>query len=163
MHDQKAHTVIDCLISIVNRYSIPASALTDNGTNFKSTLVKRLFEPLQAKPIHTTVYHPQTDGQCERFNATLIQTLRKLIEERPQNWDKKLQYVAFSYRTSRHAVTGYSPYQLIFGRRPREPVHTLIEPGKREPTTYMENFIEAESWRQIALERINQRRTTEFG
>ena len=155
MPDQKAQTVVECLISVINRYSIPASILSDNGSNFKSNLVKKLFETLQVKPIYTSPYHPESDGQCERFNSTLVQTLRKLIEERPEEWNRKLQYVAFSYRTSKHSVTGYSPYQLVFGRKPREPVHTLTEPDETRSATYLANFKDAEGWRRIALRRIN--------
>ena len=156
MPDQKAQTVVECLTEVIQRYSIPASILSDNGSNFKSYLVKRMFETLQIKPVYTTVYHPQTDGQCERFNSTLIQTLRKLIQNEPREWDKKLQFVAFSYRTSKHSVTGYSPYQLVFGRKPRQPVHTLLEPRLTDtPKTFLNQFKEVDGWRRIALERIN--------
>lgn len=154
--NQKADIIVDCLMEVINRYSIPASVLSDNGTNFRSGLVKKLFETFQIEALHTTPYHPQTDGQCERFNSTLLQTLRKLVEEKPHEWDRQLQIVAFSYRTSKHSVTGYSPYQLVFGRKPREPVHTLTNHSANNPPgPHLENFRDAEVWRQIAIERIN--------
>ena len=152
--DQKTPTIVSCLTDLICRYSIPATLLTDRGSNFMSYVFKKLMEDLQVEKLFTSPYHPQTDGQCERFNSTMLQGLRKLAEERPEQWDQKLQFVAFSYRTSKHAVTGYSPYELVFGKRPREPINTLDEAPGGEPRGYLENFKEADLWRVEAYERI---------
>jgi hypothetical protein len=154
--DQTAQQIIQCLLDLVCRYSIPGSLLSDNGTNFTSHCYKELLKSLQVKEIHTTPYHPQCDGQTERFNATLVQALRKYIDDKPTTWDEKLQFIAFSYRTSIHSVTGYTPYQLVFGRKPREPVHLAMGAETNNEGGYMENFLEAEGWRRKALERINR-------
>jgi hypothetical protein len=153
--DQQSNQIINCLMDLICRYSIPGSILTDNGTNFSSRCYKLMLQSMQIREIHTTPYHPQTDGQTERFNATLMQALRKYIEEEPRGWDTKLQFVAFSYRTSVHSVTGYTPYQLVFGRRAREPVHVCLGEETNNQRKYLENFLEAEQWRENALERIN--------
>lgn len=89
--DQKSNQIAECLMQAIKRYSIPKTILTDNGTNFKSGLVQKLLQWFQVKPIYTTAYHPQTDGQCERFNSTLLQTLRKLIEDKPDDWHRHIQ------------------------------------------------------------------------
>ena len=52
--------------------------LTDQGQNFESDLLKALCEIAQVKKIRTPGYHPQTNGQCEHFNATLINMLGAL-------------------------------------------------------------------------------------
>ena len=152
--DQRTERIVACLIDLVCRYSVPSEILSDNGSNFSSRCFKALLNSLQIRQIQTTPYHAAGNGQTERFNATLMQALRKYVEESPQDWDDKLQTVAFSYRTSRHSVTGYSPYQLVFGRKPREPVHLVIEPGDSPPTEPLENFRKAEEWRRDALQRI---------
>ena len=53
-------------------YGLPEKILTDQGHNFESDLLKVLCEITQVKKIRTSGYHPQTNGQCEHFNATLI-------------------------------------------------------------------------------------------
>ena len=45
--------------------------LTDQGTDFLSHTIRELYELLKVKAIRTSVYHPATDGLCERFNRTL--------------------------------------------------------------------------------------------
>ena len=63
-------------------------------------------------PIKMTPYHPQTDGLVERFNQTLKQTLRRLIEG---EGSKLLLYVLFAYREVPQALTGFSPFELLYG------------------------------------------------
>ena len=59
-------------------YGLPEQILTDQGHNFESDLLKALCEIAQVKKIRTSGYHPQTNGQCEHFNATLINMLGTL-------------------------------------------------------------------------------------
>ena len=56
-------------------YGLPEKILTDQGHNFESDLQWELCELAQVKNIRTLGYHPQTNGQCEHFNATLINML----------------------------------------------------------------------------------------
>ena len=53
---------------------------------------------LGVQPIQTTPYHSQTDGLVERFNQTLKQMLRKVIDENGRNRDKLVPYVLYAYR-----------------------------------------------------------------
>ena len=55
-------------------YGLPEKILTDQGHNFESDMLKALHE-IEVKKIWTSVYHPQTNGQCKHFNATLINML----------------------------------------------------------------------------------------
>ena len=62
-------------------YGLPEKILTDQGHNFESDLLKALCEIAQVKKIWTSGYHPQTNGQCKHFNATLINMLGTCLSE----------------------------------------------------------------------------------
>ena len=66
-----------------------------------------------------TVYLPQTDGLVERFNKTLKQILKKTMDADDKNWDQLLPHVLFAVREVPQASTGFSPFELLYGRRPR--------------------------------------------
>ena len=66
--------------------------------------------------ITTSPYHPQTNGACERFNATLKSMLRALSDQFPESWDAAIPWVLFAYREVPVETLGCSPFELLFGR-----------------------------------------------
>ena len=122
-----ADTVVEELITLFARYGVPKEILTDQGTNFTSQLLQELYKLLGVKPITTTPYHPQTDGLVERFNKTLKDLLRKIIQGEGREWEKYLPCVLFAYREVPQESTGFSPFELIFGRDVRGPLDILKE------------------------------------
>ena len=60
----------------------------------------------------------------ERFNATFVPQISKLQDSQDNNWDEYLQAIVFAYNTSIHKTTRYSPYQLLYSRAARLPIHT---------------------------------------
>ena len=88
--------------------------MTDQETPFKSRIMKDLCKFLQIKQLHTSVYHPQTDGLVEWFNRTLKQML-KVMEVYGRNWRQLLPFLMFSIREVPQSSTGYSPFELLYG------------------------------------------------
>lgn len=116
-------------------------------------ITKTLMKALNIKAVRTSPYHPQTDGQTERYNSTLMQYLRKSVGEDPGNWDRHLQFAAYAFRTSEHSVTGFSPYELVFGRKPRDPV-LMLSDDSEEQLAVLDRMRVAEEWRKLAFERV---------
>ena len=71
-------------------YELPKEILTDQGHNFESDLLKELCELAQVKKIRMSGYHPQTNVQCECFNATLINMLGTLPEKPKSTWREQV-------------------------------------------------------------------------
>ena len=63
-------------------YGLPVKILMDQGQNFESQLVADLCELMGTQKVQTSLYHLQTNGQCERFNSTLINMLGILPKEK---------------------------------------------------------------------------------
>ena len=124
--DQKATTVADCFVELISRFGVPKSILTDQGTNFESALVKRICEMLGITKLRCTAAHPQTDGQTERFNRTLCDSLTHYVNANQTDWDRWVCICVSAFRFSRHSTTGYSPFELVYGTEPRVPVTSEI-------------------------------------
>uniref|UniRef100_A0A667YIB5 Gypsy retrotransposon integrase-like protein 1 n=1 Tax=Myripristis murdjan TaxID=586833 RepID=A0A667YIB5_9TELE len=123
----KARHIAFCLVQFFSRVGFPREILTDQGTNFMSTLLKQVYQLLGIKGLRTTPYHPQTDGLTERFNQTLKQMLRKFVNETGSDWDQWLPYLLFAYREVPQASTGFSPFELLYGHEVRGPLSLLRE------------------------------------
>ena len=76
--------------------------------------------------LRTSPYHAQTNGQVERMNQTIIRMMGKLAEDKKARWSEHLPELLSAYNGTRSAVTGYSPYYLLFGRKNRMPVDCLF-------------------------------------
>ncbi|KAI5616012.1 hypothetical protein C0J50_10699 [Silurus asotus] len=117
--------IINALIQLFSRVGIPEEILTDQGTNFTSRLMKLLHRQLGITAIKTSPYHPQTDGLVERFNKTLKGMLRKFVLDTGRDWDKWLPFLLFPYREVPQALTGFSPFKLLYGWQVQGPLDLL--------------------------------------
>ena len=103
-------------------YGFPEKFFSDQGRNFVSELIQDLCKIAGVDKIKTTPYHPQSNGQCERFNKTLCDMLGTLSVEDKADWKSHINAMTHAYNCTQNASTGYSPYYLMFGRQPRLPV-----------------------------------------
>ena len=108
--------------NFICHYGFPEKFISDQGRNFESDLIKELCKMAGVQKLHTTPYHPQGNGQCERFNSTLCNMLGTLSEEEKSDWKSYLGCMTHAYNCTKHASTTYSPYYLMFGRHPKLPI-----------------------------------------
>lgn len=109
----------------------------------------------------TTGYQPQANGQIERLHRWLNATLAVLAKDNVNDWDLKLQTALFAYRVSAHKITGFSLYQLMYGRDPILP-STLWIPEKEDKTTDYASSSVARMKAWFKQARANQDRATEM-
>ena len=74
------------------------------------------------KKLRTSPYHSQTNGQCENFNSTPFNILQTLTPEQKKDWKSHVPALVHASNCTRNAATGFSPYYLLFNRKPRLPV-----------------------------------------
>lgn len=115
--DHKAVTIAGVLVNeFITRFGVPLSIHTDQGRDFESKLIKEICQLLGIEKIRTSPYHPQSDGQVERFNRTLLEMLSKVVNAEQRDWDRQSPNVMIAYRTSVNSSTGYTPAMLMLGR-----------------------------------------------
>ena len=106
---------------IILQYGVPHSVVTDQGTQFMCDVFKRLCKLLRVHKIHTSAYHPESNGALERTHKTMIEYLRCFCDPRGGDWDKWLPFACFVYNTTPHTMTKYTPYEILFGRKANIP------------------------------------------
>jgi hypothetical protein len=96
-------------------------------------MMSELFKKIGVTHLYSTPYHPMTNGQIERYNATMDAKIGALSNENRTNWDEQLPFVTFNYNTSIHTTTGQIPFEMMYGRSPilpfdqQQPIIALIQ------------------------------------
>ena len=93
------------------------------------------------KKLCTSPYHPETNGQCEHFNATLISMLGTLPTHAKKNWQEWVATLTHAYNCTVSPVTEFSPYFLMFGRTLKLPLDIDLEiPVVEQEQTSHQNY-----------------------
>ena len=125
--DQTACTAAETLRNGYFRlFGAPAYLISDQGKAFTGHLITNLCELYGVQKLRTSPYHTQTNGQVEQMNQTIIRMIGKLEQDKKAHWSEHLLEMLSAYNGTCSAVTGYSPYFLLFGRKSRMPVDYLF-------------------------------------
>jgi hypothetical protein len=108
---------------VVHLHGVPKTILSDRGTQFVARFWAQVHESLGTKLIHSSSYHPQTDGQTERVNQIVEDMLRDCVIHFDKSWDKCLALAEFAYNNSYQASLKMAPFEALYGRRCRTPLN----------------------------------------
>ena len=89
-------------------YGWPEKILTDRGKNFEGFLVKELCHLAQVQKLRTTLYHPETNGQCKYFNQTLINIIGTLPTHTKKNWQELVSTLVGAYNSTISNVLAFT-------------------------------------------------------
>lgn len=164
LKNQKATTIAEKLYSeIITRYGPMKKLLSDRGKNFMSNVVAELSRLFGIKRIHTSDYHPKTNGAVERINASIWTALRVHCKNQ-EDWPEYIPSIMYSFRAiASPATTTYSPYYLTFRRHMKFPIDLKMPLAEtshpKSVDEYMQNLISRlKIARDIAMENSEARK-----
>ena len=100
---------------------VPQIVISDRGPQFSAQFWKELLNALGAKAALATSHHPQTDGQSERGIQTFLRLIRTFASNHQSKWEEFLPLFELSINSVPAAATGFSPFEILFGRIPKLP------------------------------------------
>ena len=101
--------------NIICRFNIPRTIISDNGPQFDSLVYRNFCQELKIKNLYSTPRYPQSDGQAEAYNKTLLTALKKRLDVAKGKWVDELPRVLWAYRMTAGRPTGISPFALTYG------------------------------------------------
>jgi hypothetical protein len=78
-------------------FGLPKSIISDRDSRFIGSFWSSLWELMDTKLKKSIYFHPQTDGQTEVVNKTVVHLLRGYCSKHPKLWDEHLHYIQHAY------------------------------------------------------------------
>lgn len=103
--------------SFILSYGIPTEIATDRGTEFLSSTMAEVCTLLNITKLQSTAYHHQSIGALENSHKNLGAYLRIQTDNHPESWSNWLPFWCFSYNTSVHTETKFTPFELVYGKK----------------------------------------------
>ncbi|XP_026450904.1 uncharacterized protein LOC113351047 [Papaver somniferum] len=117
---------------IICRFGIPVLIFSDNGNQFEGENVNMLFNTFKIQSGKSTSLYPQSNGQAEATNKTLVSMLKKKLEGHHKGWCEHIPHVLWSYSHTRRDATGMSPFCLTYGMETVFPTEAILPTTRRE-------------------------------
>ncbi|WVY93248.1 hypothetical protein V8G54_032336 [Vigna mungo] len=114
-----AYHVATLFFDVVGKlHGMPKSIVSDREPLFLSKCWQELFKASGTQLRMSSSYHPETDGKSEVLNRTLEQYLRAFCKAQPVKWSHFIPWAEWCYNTTIHSATGYTPFEIVYGRSP---------------------------------------------
>ncbi|KAF2898710.1 hypothetical protein ILUMI_07463 [Ignelater luminosus] len=120
--------------SLVAAYGLMEEVVSDNGPQFCSQLIKKIFEKNVIKHTLTPSYRANSNGAAERAVQNIKAAIKRSLQDQPFSF-QNLQHIKDNYlmvfRNTPHTVTGRTPAEMFLGRRPRTRL-SILQPNLSE-------------------------------
>lgn len=121
-------TVSEVLFKMVTQFGVCDTLISDQGSEFISKCFKEVCRLLDIKKEYTPSFAHHCLGACERSHRTLAERLTPYVSD-GKNWEQLLPCIIFSMNNTVNSSLGYSPYEIIYGKRPSFPLSGHCQPS----------------------------------
>jgi transposase InsO family protein len=119
--------VIDFLEdNILSRFGYPRKIVTNNAQDFKSMAMIIFCQKYNIVLGHSTTYYPQGNGLAESSNKSLINIIKKVLDENKRSWHVHLKYVVWVNRIGTKKSIIISPFHMVYGTNAVLPINLAL-------------------------------------
>ena len=141
LRTKEAKEVAKALVHhVFSRFGAPYDLVTDQERTFESQLFKEVMNLYKVRKSRISAGKPSSNGKVENYIKSLTRQVTVLAAEEPKDWPDFLPHVLHAYRAAISSVTGFSPYEIMFGRKMRVPLDMAhgVPPGMelQDPQSY---------------------------
>ncbi|GMF26217.1 unnamed protein product [Phytophthora lilii] len=110
--------------NVIRHYGISSTIISERDPKFTSKFWTALVSLMKIKAAMTTAHRAQADGQTERQNRTLEDSLRCSISYHATDWNEHLPMIEYAHATLVSSPSKLSPSFVDTGREPKNPLGT---------------------------------------
>ncbi|QRW22888.1 Retrotransposable element Tf2 protein [Rhizoctonia solani] len=144
-------------------HGLPVKTISDQGTTFTGKFLRALYQRLGVKPAFSSAYHPKSDRQTERVNQFIEFYLRSYVTADHSDWATWLPLAEYAYNNAKHAATGKTPFELVYGQNPimnPSNIPANVPEADAVADTLAQEWKEAKSALRMSKERMTREKGT---
>lgn len=116
VRDQKSSAVVKILTELIYLFGAPRRIISDRGSAFTSQTFKTFCGAYNIKHILNAVATPRANGQCERYNKTIVNALATVSAGAPpEDWDLYVKPIQSTLNTTYNKGIGTTPMEALTG------------------------------------------------
>jgi Chromo (CHRromatin Organisation MOdifier) domain/Integrase zinc binding domain len=146
--------------TVCKHHGLPRQIVSDRGSVFVSNFWEELTKLFGTQRLLSSAYHPQTDGQTERYNRVLEETLRHFVNPAHDDWDVHLTSAEFAINNAWHESIQNTPFMLNCGQHPLTPATVDLDSRVPAAQEFMQgiqdNLAKAKKCLELAQQRDKQ-------
>jgi len=112
----KTQIIIEKLTNLFAILGRPVCIISDNGPQFRAKEFSAFCQEWGVKHQPVTPYHPQSNGEVERFFRTAMKIV-KIAMSKQEDWKVPLEKFLLAYRNTPHKTTGVAPAEMLLHRQ----------------------------------------------
>ena len=120
---------------------------SDRGREFQNEILSSICRKYGIRLVQTTAGRPSCNGRVERVHHSLNRLIAKHISDNQKTWDQIIDTMVYEYNCTVHSSTGFSPYELWWGKQPLSPVDLKCtvssERGAKSANEYKDKLTES--------------------
>jgi hypothetical protein len=99
----------------LSKFGCPQKIVIDNAQAFKSMAMISFYQKYNIVLCHSITYYPQGNGLSESSNKSLVNIIKKVLDENKRSWHVHLKYALWENRISTKRSIRISPFQMVYG------------------------------------------------
>uniref|UniRef100_A0A2N9GI24 Integrase catalytic domain-containing protein n=1 Tax=Fagus sylvatica TaxID=28930 RepID=A0A2N9GI24_FAGSY len=112
--------------NIITRFGVPKTIISDNGMQFKSKSFMRYCSELGIRNVYSSPAYLQSNGQVEASNKTILDGIKKRLEDAKGKWVEELLNILWTFRTTPQRSTGETPFSLAYSSEAVIPLEIVL-------------------------------------
>lgn len=141
---------------VILKHGAPQQVLSDRGSEFLNKIFKSLSEQCGIHHLKTTPYRPTGNAATERGHKFFNGILKIARNSYGQDWDDAIQYACMVLNSKPISGTSVSPFELLFGFKPRTPADAMLQVGHPQDKSELskDEYVKQLSVRWTNMEKV---------
>ncbi len=132
--------------NVFTTFGFPQTIISDNSSSFTSGIYSQIAKKFNIKLTFASAYNPRSTAKAERAHSSVLNILRCLTKNNPENWVDYLSTACNVINNTKHAINQVTPSECIFGRDTSALISFDLDNDEKTLSQFIEQMKIVQTW-----------------